>query len=229
MSARVAIISGSSRGIGAGLAHMLLANGFKCFGLSRTPNEDLISHDNYTQVMCDVQIPAQIESAVKQIASSVSTFDCLVLNAGIGEWFGATSTPLADWQAMVNTNMSANAILVTEVFKNLSPSENARLFAISSDAADNAYPNRAAYCASKAGFSMYVKCLREELRSAFIGVTELRLSRVNTTFRNKNLGSRPGSLEVADVSMVVEKLLSLPSYIEVRTLEISSIHSTYGQ
>lgn len=59
------IISGTTKGIGLGLANYYLAKGYKVAGLAR--GESKISHEHYIHLVCDISIEEQVIAAIKQV------------------------------------------------------------------------------------------------------------------------------------------------------------------
>jgi 3-oxoacyl-[acyl-carrier protein] reductase len=229
------VITGASRGIGAAIAGALTHQGFDVFGLSRSrPQAEAQAGaaphgGSFTWLQADVADLASVESAADRVPGSTA-LRALVLNAGLGEWAGALEASKASWDEMLGVNLDG-AFHAARTFLGgrLALAPDCQVIAIGSDASLVPFANRAAYCASKAALSMFIDCLREEVRPRGIRVTEIRASRVNTGFRNKPIGSRPGSLEPEHVAGLVQTLLQLPPIVELRTMEVSSIQSTFGR
>lgn len=82
MSQRVAIVTGSSRGIGRACAESLIGNGFFVVGCSDTSDEALISNANYRHETVDAAQPSQLESFVLNAADQFGRLDALINNVG---------------------------------------------------------------------------------------------------------------------------------------------------
>lgn len=80
MNGKMAIVTGTSRGIGKAVALTLLKNGYITAGCSRSGSD--IDHENYMDFTLDITDPAAVKDAVKSIAGKTGRIDVLVNNAG---------------------------------------------------------------------------------------------------------------------------------------------------
>ncbi|WP_431972027.1 3-oxoacyl-ACP reductase FabG [Nocardia sp. bgisy134] len=166
---RVAVVTGAARGIGAGVARRLAADGFAVAVL------DLDEHAaapvvadieaagaRALAVGVDVADEASVEAAVARIAESLGPPSALVNNAGITRdnlLFKMTST---DWDAVVNVHLRGAFLMSRAVQKYMSSSGWGRIVNLSST---SALGNRgqANYAAAKAGVQGFTKTLALEL------------------------------------------------------------------
>src|SRR5437870_2199303 len=83
MAGRVAIITGTTRGIGLATAKAFLREGAKVVGCSPGPDDEPPSlPDGYEHQACDMSDPKQVEDLVAFTAGHFGRLDCLVNNAG---------------------------------------------------------------------------------------------------------------------------------------------------
>lgn len=231
------VITGAGKGIGREVASHLYAKGHHIIAVSRSADsldelEKQVSQfkdHSFIKIQCDVSNHSELLSKVNELPEQEIKIRALIINAGWGEWYSATSTPIDEWQGMINSNLNGAFISLQAFYSRFNRTDNFQVIALSSDSAYHAYSNRAAYCTSKAGLSMFIDCVREELRAQKYRVTELVPSRVDTNFRNKTPGSRKDSLKPGDIASVIEWLLGVDNEIEIRKLELSSINSTFGR
>src|SRR6185437_11433736 len=113
---RVALVTGSSSGIGRATAKALQNAGFRVFGTSRRPAAK--SSDGATMLACDVTDERSVAAMVEQALATAGRIDLLVNNAGLGLLGGAEESSIAQAQALFDVNVFGvfrvtNAVLPT--------------------------------------------------------------------------------------------------------------------
>lgn len=97
-AARVALVTGASRGIGAHLTRALLGDGWSVVGLSRSGGTPQGVQDlSFEAMACDVTDERAVDRAVRQVVDRHGRIDLLVNNAG------AIEPELPLWEADVET------------------------------------------------------------------------------------------------------------------------------
>lgn len=98
LDGKIAIVTGTSRGVGVGIAHELLRAGATVIGCSRKPLDRLPGVDAHprwaqrsAQLVCDQGDYHAIDAMVQQVADTYGRIDILVNNAG-----GTVPTPHAE-------------------------------------------------------------------------------------------------------------------------------------
>lgn len=231
------VVTGAGKGIGRATASNLCALGHSVIAVSRTAKdlEELEEQVNGNKgndlmtIQCDVSEYTDFFQKVQEISNEGIKIRALIMCAGWGEWYSASNTPMEEWHGMINSNLTGVFNTFKVFYDRFMVAENFQVIAISSDSAYMPYGNRAAYCSSKAGLSMFIDCLREDLREKKYRVTEIVPSRVDTHFRKKIPGSRKGGLETKDIADIIEWLLTVNSNVEIRKIDVSSINSTFGR
>lgn len=175
MSQTVAIVTGSSRGLGAALAGQLATQVNQLITVARTDNRQL--HKLARQHGCehihheaDLADPAQIEQASRAIFSqldlSASQY-ILINNAGtlgpVGQYNSLGHNKAADITSTFNLNINS-VIVLTSAFLTATRSTGAdiRVINISSGAGRSPYPGWGVYCATKAALDMYTRVAKQE-------------------------------------------------------------------
>ncbi len=110
---KVAYITGGSKGIGYGVAKILLDNGMKVAITSRDLSAAKqaaasLSKDN-TMVLAlesDVSSLASETNAIKQVTDHFGKLDVLVANAGVGHFASIESLTEEDWKNTIDTNLT---------------------------------------------------------------------------------------------------------------------------
>ncbi|MBW3573528.1 MAG: SDR family NAD(P)-dependent oxidoreductase [Actinobacteria bacterium] len=148
---RVAVITGASRGIGAGLAEHFADRGMR-LGLCSRSRPVLPSGDDVVAASVDVTDARAVDAFADEVASRFGTIDVWVNNAGVLDPIG----PLRDIPADdIATHLAVNVMGVVHGTQAYARHVRARagegiLVNLSSGAAEHGYAGWAAYCASKA-------------------------------------------------------------------------------
>lgn len=169
MSARLAIVTGTTSGIGRAVAQQLLDRGWTVVGIAR--RHGAIAHGAYRHLAIDLSevdaAAASIEREAGPIVDEIAwSRIALVNNAASGGLLGPTDRlAAADLQQMLALNVSAPVYLMGFVVRSGSPDAARRIVNVSSGAAVRAFPGLAAYAASKAALRMAGMVLAAELES----------------------------------------------------------------
>jgi NAD(P)-dependent dehydrogenase (short-subunit alcohol dehydrogenase family) len=170
---RVALVTGASRGIGRAVAHHLSRQGLRVALVAR-PSAEL---DETTAgcagpalaVPADVTDPEQVEAAYETVEQSWGPVEVLVAAAGAGHSARLDRTTDADWQRMLELNLTAPFRCIRRAVPAMRAVGWGRVVVIASSAARVGEPYIAAYTASKHGVLGLVRSAAAEL--AGVGVT----------------------------------------------------------
>ena len=149
-------ITGTSSGIGFGLAEQFCKQGARVFGLSRKQSSLNEQFDNYHHLQVDLNKGEALEEKMHTLFSQEKSFDLLILNAGIlGEIarFPDQSIDLA--KQVMDINVWANKALIDLFLINDIAVK--QWVAISSGAAKNGSAGWGAYSVSKAALNMLIQ------------------------------------------------------------------------
>jgi NAD(P)-dependent dehydrogenase (short-subunit alcohol dehydrogenase family) len=164
---RVALVSGSSRGIGAEIAQELAADhGFLVYAGARNP-EDVAEQDGVVPVRLDVIDQASVGAARDRITSEVGRLDSLVNNAGIyGDPVGAADYDLDRAHEVLEVNTFGPWRLIEAFLPLLRESDVPRIVNVSSGAGQLSEMDggRAAYRLSKAALNALTRTLASDER-----------------------------------------------------------------
>ena len=225
---KVAYITGGSKGIGYGIAQILLANGMKVAITSRhlkAAQEAAKSlggdQSRVLPLESDVSSLQSEIDAVKAVLDHFGKLDVLVANAGVGHFASIEDLTAEDWKNTIDTNL-------TGVFHSVKASIDALkktkgyIITIASLAGTNFFANGSAYNASKFGLVGFTQAIMLDLRQHGIKVTTIMPGSVSTHFNN-NMPNEADAWKIQpeDIGQMVVDLLkmhprTLPSKIEVR-------------
>ena len=166
-TARVAVITGASSGIGEATARALAADGHRLALLARRIDriQALAGElgNGSLAIKADVTDRDSILAAAHRVESELGGADVLVNNAGVMLLAPFSSEQRAEIREMVETNL-LGAMTVTEVFLDQLRAGGGDLVNISSVAGRTARPGNAAYAATKWGMGGWSEALRQELQ-----------------------------------------------------------------
>ncbi|ESY31288.1 MULTISPECIES: 3-ketoacyl-ACP reductase [unclassified Mesorhizobium] len=192
MTRPAAIVTGGARGIGLACAEALAGDGFDILiaDLAEQAPDELAANitargAEFAYVRCDIANLEDHTALVDAAIRAFSRIDCLVNNAGIGAVVRGDLLELKpeNFDRALDVNLRGTVFLSQAVAKAMlaAPSNHPRsIITITSVSADMASPERADYCISKAGLSMWVKNLALRLAPENIGVFELRPGIIRT-------------------------------------------------
>lgn len=113
---KVALVTGASSGFGQLTAARLVASGHRVFGTSR--NAQASSAPGVEMLVLDVRCDESVQTCVAELLGRAGRLDVVVNNAGVAHASLAEETPLAEAQAILDTNFwgavrVTNAVLPT--------------------------------------------------------------------------------------------------------------------
>jgi 3-oxoacyl-[acyl-carrier protein] reductase len=195
LSGKVALVTGSSRGLGRVYASMLAEAG-----------ADVVIHDRNEEaaaefgealsgsavaaeiralgrrslfVAADLSDPRQVSGMVDRVLTDLGSIDILVNNAG-GDIGASTPRPdpndaldidVGDIQSVVSRNLIATMYACKFVGRHMRERGSGRIINIGSGAGHAAVTEGIIYAAAKAAISHYTRCLAEQLRPFDVNVT----------------------------------------------------------
>jgi 3-oxoacyl-[acyl-carrier protein] reductase len=186
LTGRKALVTGGTRGVGRGIVLELARAGADVTTCYRQPSEavDLLiaelkqTRGDHQVVQADLTEPSRVSELVRQAAGQHGRIDLLVHNAGTVSHIPFGQLPPAEWQRVLNTNLTAAYQLVQESLE-LLPERSSVVF-IGSKSADVGIPLRAHYTASKSALQGLSRSLAKEFGSKGIRFNVLALGVIET-------------------------------------------------
>ena len=228
---KVAYITGGSKGIGYGIATILLKKGMKVAITSRSISaakkaaESLSSDPSKVLALeSDVSSLASETNAIKKVIDQFGQLDVLVANAGVGHFVSIETLTEEDWKNTIDTNLTGVFHSVKASLDSLKKSEG-YIITIASLAGTNFFVNGSAYNASKFGLVGFTQAIMLDLRQYGIKVTTIMPGSVATYFNDHTPSDADAwKIQPEDIGQIVVDLLNmnprtLPSKIEVRPLK----------
>ena len=174
LAEHVALVTGASRGIGKAIAESLVAQGAFVIGTATSANgADAISDylgDNGKGIALNVTDSEQTAETIKALEKEYGKIDILVNNAGITRDNLMMRMKDDEWDAVINTNLSAVFRVCKSVIRGMMKRRNGRIINISSVVGTTGNPGQVNYCAAKAGLVGFSKSLAKEVAARGITV-----------------------------------------------------------
>ena len=175
-NAPVALVTGASRGIGAAIALELAKRGYRVIGTATSDDgaaritQALSAHAGCRGALLDVNDSAGVDALVDGIVKAEGGLQVLVNNAGITRDTLAMRMKDGDWDAVLDTNLSAVFRVSRAAIKPMVKQRFGRIISITSVVGASGNPGQANYAAAKAGVAGMARALARELGSRGITV-----------------------------------------------------------
>lgn len=227
---RLAVITGGTEGIGRAIAFTLGRAGARVAICARTAANVTATVAALRQeqidaigAACDVADPGSVGAFARFVAAERGDASILVNNAGIGRFARFGDLSLADWDAVMNTNVRS-LYLVTRAFLDGITRAAGAIVNMASLAGRNAVEGGTAYAASKHAVLGFSKSLMLEVRKHGVRVVAVCPGSVATPFMEKR--ERPGRtprdrmLRADDVAHAVLGVLTVSDGAMISELDI---------
>ena len=181
--ARVAVVTGGTRGIGAAIAKALKAAGYKVAGVYAGNDEAAAKFKNETGIAVykwDVSSYDACSAGLKQIETELGPIDVLVNNAGITRDGMFHKMDVAQWRAVIDTNLNSLFNMCRPVIEGMRERKFGRIINISSINGQKGQFGQVNYSAAKAGDIGFTKALALENAKGGITVNAICPGYINT-------------------------------------------------
>jgi NAD(P)-dependent dehydrogenase (short-subunit alcohol dehydrogenase family) len=170
---RVAVVTGSGRGIGRATVEAMAAEGARVVVSDRdaAAGEETARAIGAAAIAipCDVALPDQVERLFAQTVERLGRIDILVNNAGVGTPRLFVDTPLDEWERVIRINLTGAFLCGQHAVRQMMAQRSGRVVNIVSLSGQKGGVGRSAYGASKAGLDVLTKIMAVEL--AEYGIT----------------------------------------------------------
>ncbi len=208
LEGKVALVTGSSQGIGRAIAIRLAAEGANVAinyrsnpeGAQETVNKVEASGGKCYTALCpksqgyavrgDIGMVDEAKSAIADTIDHFGKLDILVNNAGIEKHAPFWEVTETDYDAVMNVNLKGAFFATQEMVKHLMETKReGKIINISSVHEELPFPNFAAYCASKGGIKMLARNLAVELAPFGITINNVAPGAIETPINTKLLNN----------------------------------------
>ena len=181
--ARVAVVTGGTRGIGAAISKALKAAGYNVAATYAGNDEAAKKFKAETGIAVykwDVASFDACAAGIKQVEADLGPVDVLVNNAGITRDAQLHRMTLEQWQAVINTNLGSLFNMTRQVIEGMRSRKFGRVINISSINGQKGQFGQVNYSAAKAGEIGFTKALAQEGAKSGITVNAIAPGYVNT-------------------------------------------------
>ena len=212
---RVALVTGASMGIGAGLAAMLAGEGARVVLAARRRDElEQVAKDirrdggTAVPVVTDLTDDDSLARLLAATRAELGAVDVLVNSAGYAIWKPLEATTITEWDHTFAVNVRAAAYLCGAVLPGMQARGFGRIINIGSEAGVAIVPGFAAYCVSKHALRALTEVIQDANHENGIKAWVICPGFVNTDMGYVVPGGDPADfLQVAEVVDVVHYLL----------------------
>lgn len=239
---RTALVTGATAGIGEATVRALVANGWRCIGTGRRRErlDALVAElgaDRVHPAVFDVRDEEAMDAALAELPEEFAGIDLLVNNAGLAQGLSpAQEADLDDWQAMIDTNVTAMVKLTRKLLPRLIERKGA-VIAIGSVAGSYVYPGGNVYAGSKAFANHFTLALRADLHGTGVRVTSIEPGMVETEFTLVRTGSQDASdrlyrgadpMTGEDIANTILWVAQLPPHLNINRIELMPVSQDFA-
>jgi len=188
LAGRVGVVTGASAGVGAAVARALAAEGMEVVIAARRGNllaevaaSIRAAGGRVDAVPTDLRDEASVDALVDGAAQRHGRLDALVNNAATGHVRLVAEGRMAEWRAVVETNLLGTFAACRAALRHMLPAGRGDLLNVTSASAHEAWPYLAVYAASKAAIHTFSCALRNEVAEAGVRVMTLEIHNVGDT------------------------------------------------
>ena len=168
---KIAIVTGSSRGIGKSIAFCLARDGFDVVVNSKNQNDASNVAKELEEkfgiksigIAADIQNKHDVQKLIDKTIEKFHQIDVLVNNAGILIVKSLQETTETEWGCVIDTNLKGTYLCSKEVLHSMISKKSGCIVNINSGAGKRGYADLSAYCASKFGVIGITQSLAKEV------------------------------------------------------------------
>lgn len=228
---KVAVVTGSGRGIGKAIALALAREGARVVVAARTLTEiNAVAREIEAvgtaafPVRTDVSQEFDVNMLVSKTVQKWGAIDILINNAGVGTFAKVVDLAASEFDKMVRVNMRGVFLCARAVVPHMVQKNSGDIVNVASLAGRNAFVGGAAYCATKWGLIGFARCLMLEVRTHNIRVITVCPGSVDTGFggekdelAHRSSGDIP---QAEDIARVVVDALRMPRNVMVSEVDV---------
>ena len=225
MKDKCVLVTGSSSGIGYEITSNLLDLGAKVIGIARNHDKSNLENKNYITYNCDVSVHDKLEILLKQILKNHPQINCLISNAGYGNFGPLENYSTSQINKFLSTNLTSHLVITKHLLPHFKRNKIGDIIFIGSEAGLSGAKNGSLYCTAKFGLKGFSEALSKDVVNNNIRVSIINPGMVRTDFF-ENLNFEPGDSEenaisLRDVSSTVAYILGLSRNTIVDEINLS--------
>jgi NAD(P)-dependent dehydrogenase (short-subunit alcohol dehydrogenase family) len=235
LGGRTVFITGAASGLGAALAEVLahagadiVATDIRAGALESAAARLRAGGTRVHTIGFDVADPAQARHAVAEAIEKMGRLDVLINNAGTDVTLPIDELREEDWLRVIGTNLNGPFLLAKHAAAHMRQAGGGHIVNVTSTAAKRAWPNAAAYHASKWGLLGLSHALHAELRAYGIRVTAVVAGGMRTPFLLDRFPELdPSALQdPVNVAEAIRSVLLMPGETVIAELTVLPLRET---
>ncbi|MEO8804213.1 MAG: SDR family NAD(P)-dependent oxidoreductase, partial [Rudaea sp.] len=243
MSAKTILITGASAGFGAATAKCFAAAGWRVIACARRAERlaELVEQfdaDCVHAAVFDIRDADAMQAALDALPPNFRNIDVLVNNAGLALGTAkAQGADLAQWQQMIDTNVTALATLTHKLLPSL-VERRGMIVNVSSVAATYPYTGGNVYGATKAFVTQFSLCLRCDLHGTGVRVTSVEPGMSETEFTLVRTGGDQAASDKLyagthpitgdDIAQTIWWIANLPAHLNINRIEVMPVSQSFA-
>ena len=211
---KVAIVTGSSSGIGFESAVLLARNGYITYATMRSPEKDTLikvaaQKENLPIkiIQLDVTDDSSVQNAINRIISEAGRIDVLVNNAGYGLAGALEDLSVEEIKTQFETNLFGVIRVTQSVLPTMRRQRSGRILNLSSGAGIFGYPGGSAYVSTKFAVEGLSESIAYELEPFGIKVILIEPGFIKTNFSNAAIRARRAQDPASPYSATMQKAM----------------------
>ncbi|MBT7528231.1 MAG: SDR family NAD(P)-dependent oxidoreductase [Flavobacteriaceae bacterium] len=232
---KIALITGSTSGIGKATAYELAKVGFKLILCGRRNEilgaleKDLNKITLTTSLCFDVSDNLEVDRSISSLPKKWKNINVLINNAGNAHGMDLFQDGnIDDWDKMIDINVKGLMYVTKAIIDNMIENSSGHIINIGSLAGREVYPKGNIYCASKYAVKAISQSLRLDLNKHNIKVSEINPGLVETSFSDvrfkgdkskaKNVYKGYKALQANDIAEIISFVISRPKHVNIADL-----------
>lgn len=208
------LITGGSLGIGRVAAKVLVDSGANVAitGRDKSRLDEAAKETGAIPIVADVARVEDIDRTYDEFLGRFDRLDCLVNNAGIGEFKPLDDLTLEDLESVYRVNVFGAALMGARAAKLFKAQKGGNIVNIASTAGVNGYANGTVYSSSKFALRGMTECWRAELRKYNVRVFLINPSEVATAFGRQDRREREAAenkLSSGEIAHAIKSVLEM--------------------
>ena len=238
MNQKLALITGTTSGIGKATAKEFARNGWNLIitgrRLERLMHMKQVLMDEFKvdiHVLCfDVRDGDACEEAIRSLPAKWRQIDVLINNAGLAKGFDPINTGKGtDWDQMIDTNIKGLLYMSRQVSPIMVSNKHGHIINVCSTAGKEVYPKGNVYCATKFAVDALTKGMRLDLYKHGIRVSQVSPAHVEETefayvrfddAEKAKIYEDFNPLKSSDVAEALYFIASRPAHVNVQDIVI---------
>ena len=228
LSAKRALVTGASRGIGREVARALLSAGARVVicGRDKSHLDQAIADlkksgsNKIAAQTADVSSSADVTRLFEFIDRELGGLDILVNNAGVGVFRAVDELTVEEWDRVIGINLSGAFYCSREALPRFHRARGGCIINISSLAGKNPFAGGAAYNASKFGLNALSETTMLDHRYDNVRVSYVMPGSVDTEFSGEASEKSEWKIAPEDIAEIVLHILRMPARTLISRVEV---------